>query len=226
MNQNNHGAPVAEIYREWQEVSLWLDTAKAREMELRKQLCATFFPEPVEGTNNAFAEIDGKKYAVKVGHKLNRKLDPAALDAVMPELGKLDPALCELGVLIKYEAELVKKGYNALTDEQRKIFEQALTITEGAPELTITEVGAEEAPPATPIMDAYEAAKEKHKAKQAAKRPAPGAPHPKSAAKKPVPAVKKAVAPAAKKKLAPAKKPVAKPAPRKAVSKPAPKKRR
>jgi len=225
MNQNNHGAPVAELYREWQEVSLWLDTAKAREMELRKKLCATFVPEPVEGTNNAFAEIDGKQYEVKVGHKLNRKLDPAALDAVMPELGKLDPALCELGVLIKYEAELVKKGYNALTDEQRKIFEQALTITEGAPELTISEVAGEVT--ATPVMDAYEAAKEKHKAKPAAKRPGVGAPHPKSAvAKKPAPAVKKVVAPAAKKKAAPAKKPVAKPAPRKAVSKPAAKKRR
>ena len=137
------------LIQERDAILAWLEPAKARELEIRNLLVQSLLPSPVEGANRLFT-ADG--FEVYIDHKINRKLDVAALDSIMPAM---DESYRQLGVLIDYKPALVLDGYRALPDDQRKIFQQALTETPGTPTLNIQKV---EATP-TPIMDAYEKAK-------------------------------------------------------------------
>ena len=49
------------------------------EMKLRKEVMATFFPEPVEGVNSLELE---QGWVLKATYKIDRKIDPAALPDV------------------------------------------------------------------------------------------------------------------------------------------------
>lgn len=111
----------------------WLDQGKAREMELRKELVSIFCPVRKEGTNN----VTGDGFEIKVGHKVSRKLDRAALDCVMSQFPAEHPARV-IGNLIEYKPALVLDFYRTLSEQDRKIFDQALTISDdGAPTLEI-----------------------------------------------------------------------------------------
>lgn len=121
---------VAALVAEREKLLAWLKPAQAREMEIRRQLAPYFFPNPVEGTQHV--ERDGFEVALK--HTLTRKLDEAALSHVMPQL---PVEFRNVGVLINYKPALVMDGYRALNDDQRLIFDEALTISEGAPALEI-----------------------------------------------------------------------------------------
>lgn len=121
---------VAALVAEREKLLAWLKPAQAREMEIRRQLAPYFFPNPVEGTQHV--EKDGFEVALK--HTLTRKLDEAALSHVMPQLPE---EFRNVGVLINYKPALVMDGYRALNDDQRLIFDEALTISEGAPNLEI-----------------------------------------------------------------------------------------
>ena len=103
----------------------------AEEMTLRKELFTLLFPSPVEGTNTADIEAGWK---VKGTYKLDRKLDAAALPAVLEELRKQDVVA---DALIKYVPELNTKDYKALNADNRKIFEQAMTIKPASPTLEL-----------------------------------------------------------------------------------------
>jgi hypothetical protein len=121
---------VPALVAEREKLLAWLKPAQAREMEIRRQLAPYFFPNPIEGTQ--YIERDGFEVALK--HTLTRKLDEAALSHVMPQLPE---EFRNVGVLINYKPALVMDGYRALNDDQRLIFDEALTITEGAPALEI-----------------------------------------------------------------------------------------
>lgn len=108
----------------------WLAKGEAREMELRKELVSFFVPKPKEGTNT----VAGEGYEVKVDHKVSRTLDVAALDSVMPQLPE---HLRVIGTLISYAPRFDLKAYRAMSPGEKKIFEQALTIKDGAPSLEI-----------------------------------------------------------------------------------------
>lgn len=112
------------------QIQEWLKTGKSEEMELRTELATLFVPTPREGTNN----VQGQGFAVKLTHKVTRTLDEAALDAVMPQLPE---HLRIVGHLISYKPVFSMDVYRTLTDDERKIFDQALTIKDGAPELEI-----------------------------------------------------------------------------------------
>lgn len=116
---------------EWLSITGWMAKAKARETELRKELVAVFVPNPKEGTNH----VQGLGFAVTIDHKVSRKLDEAALDAVMPQMPE---HLRVVGTLISYEPTFDLKVYRAMTPDERKIFDQALVIKDGAPSLEIT----------------------------------------------------------------------------------------
>jgi hypothetical protein len=124
---------VAALVAEREKLLQWLKPAQAREMEIRRQLAPYFFPNPVEGTQHV--EKDGFEVALK--HTLTRKLDEAALSHVMPQMPE---EFRNIGVLINYKPGLVLEGYRALNDEQRLIFDEALTISEGAPALEIKQL--------------------------------------------------------------------------------------
>lgn len=194
----NQAAPAPELdagtlatIREWQDISRWLGEAKTKEMELRKKLTAFFFPSPTEGANR----VEGEGIEVVLTHKINRTLDVAVLDSVMPQL----PEDFHIhGVLVEYKPQLCLKGFRLLEamPEHLKTFQQALIEKPGAPELVINlnidnaaldpasapatpDWPAQEStahtlesshqPTELPITTAYEAEKARHSAKMAAK---------------------------------------------------------
>lgn len=104
--------------------------AIAREQELRKEVMALFFPAPKEGVNSLPLQAG---WTLKATHKLERKLDEAALPAVLKQLR-------EMGVnpdtLIRTKPELETKAYKSLAQINPaaiRVFEQALTIKPGSP---------------------------------------------------------------------------------------------
>lgn len=141
---------------EWFETAKQLADLKSKEMLLRLKIFKHYFPTPVEGTNSVSLP-DG--YIVKGVFKIQRDIDPAALEALQKltvgdayEMLKsygmvvegVDPALPLLAFmklspdkLVKYDPALAIKEYRALTEEQRRIFEQCMVIKAGSPSLAI-----------------------------------------------------------------------------------------
>lgn len=123
---------VKEKIKKWQDVKNWLAQAKDDEMKLRRELAAHFVPKPKEGTNHA----QGAGFEVVLVHEVTRKLDVAALDSVLAQLPERYRSTGEGGI-IRYKPDLATKVYRAMSPEERKTFDQALTITDGAPKLEI-----------------------------------------------------------------------------------------
>lgn len=123
---------VAKL-QEWHQAVLAAQEAKKvveTEQALRKEVMALFFPEPVEGTNKFDLEVG---WSLKATHKIERKVDEAALPAVLQQLR-------EMGVnpdpLIRTKPDLDTKAYKALVQinpDAAHVFEQALTIKPGSP---------------------------------------------------------------------------------------------
>jgi hypothetical protein len=131
---------------EWQSLTKWLETAKEREMELRTLLVSIAPKDQLtEGTNTVRTE-DGWEF--KIDRRVNRKLDETALDAVMSELPE-DSPYRQLGVLVTYKPSLVLGGFRTMPEDQKLIFAQALTETDGAPALVISKPIQEGLDPAT-----------------------------------------------------------------------------
>lgn len=123
---------VAKL-QEWHQAVLAAQEAKKvveAEQALRKEVMALFFPEPVEGTNKFELEAG---WSLKATHKIERKVDEAALPAVLQQLR-------EMGVnpdpLIRTKHDLDTKAYKSLAQinpDAAHVFEQALTIKPGSP---------------------------------------------------------------------------------------------
>lgn len=119
--------------QEWHQAVLAAQEAKKvveAEQALRKEVMALFFPEPVEGTNKFELEAG---WSLKATHKIERKVDEAALPAVLQQLR-------EMGVnpdpLIRTKPDLDTKAYKSLVQinpDAAHVFEQALTIKPGSP---------------------------------------------------------------------------------------------
>ena len=123
---------VAKL-QEWHQAVLAAQEAKKvveAEQALRKEVMALFFPEPVEGTNKF--ELEAGR-SLKATNKIERKVDEAALPAVLQ-------LLREMGVnpdpLIRTKPDLDTKAYKSLVQinpDAAHVFEQALTIKPGSP---------------------------------------------------------------------------------------------
>jgi hypothetical protein len=131
----SHDADTLAKLAEWNvikaRISVECAPLIAQEMTLRKEVFSLLFPSPSEGTNTTDIENGWK---VKGIYKLDRKLDGAALPAVLDQLRQRDVVA---DALVKYVPELVAKDYKALNDENRKIFEQAMIIKPAAPTLEL-----------------------------------------------------------------------------------------
>lgn len=119
--------------QEWNEALTAATEAKKaieKEQALRKEVMALFFPSPEEGTN----KLDiGAGWTLKATHKIDRKIDEAALPAVFQQLR-------EMGVnpdpLVRSVPALETNAYKSLVQinpEASRVFEQALTIKPGSP---------------------------------------------------------------------------------------------
>src|SRR5512135_1114515 len=93
---------------QWQQMQAQLSALKDSEMKLRKEIFAECFPSPTEGTNTTDMPEGWK---LKGTYKLERKLDEAALPAVVAELHKHKVST---DALIRYKPELSITAYRTL----------------------------------------------------------------------------------------------------------------
>lgn len=128
-------ADIARLYTMQEELAA-LKTAEAM---LRRRIFDHFFPNPVEGSKeNKYPLNDGTGAILQADYKINRNV-------LEPELDTLRAAIREdatlprlpLNKLVKYKPELVKAEYNKLTDEERQVFDRALDIKPGMPEVKV-----------------------------------------------------------------------------------------
>jgi hypothetical protein len=129
-------ADVARMY----EMQLELARLKAAEAMLRRRIFEHFFPNPTEGSkDNKYELNDGTGAILQADHKINRTvLEPEldALRAAVKEEGSNLPKL-PFNKLVKYKPELVKAEYNKLTAEERQVFDRALKVEPGMPEVKV-----------------------------------------------------------------------------------------
>lgn len=130
-NAERHNMDYYGALARWQELKQAIEVMSEEERMLREGLFNGTFPEPEEGTNE-YTLPDGR--IVKGVYKLNRKLNEDVLPDVVAELG-WTPKSKKLPIRTKQELDL--KKYRTLDDEQRAIFDQALTITPGLPSLEV-----------------------------------------------------------------------------------------
>jgi hypothetical protein len=127
------GKKARQLAIDWFTASEVLATAKKNELELRNQLVATFFPTGLKKGINKFPMDDG--FVIKATGVLNYKVDEAAAPAILKtikEQFKVDAKSC-----IRTKLELAQGEYNNLSDEVKTVFNEALTITPGTPQLEI-----------------------------------------------------------------------------------------
>jgi hypothetical protein len=102
------------------------------EMKLRKQLVAAAFPgEEGEGTHT-FEMADGR--VLKFVQAYNRTVDAASVQPVVEELHKQGVDVRDLFV---WKPSLGVKAYKALTKQQRKIADIAVTTKPASPTLKV-----------------------------------------------------------------------------------------
>lgn len=127
---------LATLYR----MQADLAALKSAEAMLRTRLAKHFFPTPTEGSaENKHPLNDGTGAILQMDHTINRKVLEPELDALksaLKEEGSNLPRL-PLAKLVKWKPELNKTEYNKLTAEERQVFDRALEIKPGMPQLKV-----------------------------------------------------------------------------------------
>lgn len=117
----------------WNDIKSKITELEAQEVEMRKDLFATAFPNPEEGSK--YNKIDlPNGYMLQGDYKINRRVDEAALDVVRKEM---DPIY--FGRTFRFKPELSKSGFKDLPDEQKRIASQAIIAAPGTPSLAIVQ---------------------------------------------------------------------------------------
>lgn len=126
---------------QWYKSTEELAKAKLREATLRARVFRHMVPVPVEGMNTIeldthplMAGIPPTGYVFKAQHVISRNIDEGALTTLSP---KFKEALIVVDKLVKRKPELAVGEYRKLTEEQRKLFDQALIVKPGSPQLEI-----------------------------------------------------------------------------------------
>jgi hypothetical protein len=127
---------------EWHKAKAKAAEWTAKEMELRKELVATYFKDGTEGTNNFNLEW-GKQ--LKADIKVNRTVVKDQLNAILVlERQRLaeDPnyksnIMPIIDTIVEYEPKLVVGEYKKLDAEQQKQVADLVTVKEGAPGLSL-----------------------------------------------------------------------------------------
>lgn len=129
-------ADIATLY----ELQEQLAKVKAAEAMLRRRIADHFFPNPTEGSaSNKYPLNDGTGAILQMDHKINRKVLEPELDVLKAKVRAEGSNLPKLpfNKLVKYTPELVKSEYNKLTAEERQLFDEALDIKPGMPEVKV-----------------------------------------------------------------------------------------
>lgn len=158
MNEQVNNEVTQADLEEWYRLKEQLDDTKTKEFALRKKIYAHYFVardehgveiQPKEGTNN-FELPDG--FVLKAQRVINRSVDQGSLAALKQEKIELsekedltheERARLELLLalplddLVRYKPELETREYRKLSDEARNVFDTALVIKDGTPQLDI-----------------------------------------------------------------------------------------
>lgn len=129
-------ADIATLY----EMQEQLAALKSAEAMLRRRIFDHFFPNPTEGSkDNKYPLNDGTGAVLQADHKVNRKVLEPELDVLKAKVRAEGSNLPKLpfNKLVKYTPELVKSEYNKLTAEERQLFDEALDIKPGMPEVKV-----------------------------------------------------------------------------------------
>ncbi|AUR88751.1 hypothetical protein NVP2117O_73 [Vibrio phage 2.117.O._10N.261.45.E9] len=121
-----------QLIFEWQQAAEELKTLRPLEMKLRKQVVEESFAQYKTGTN--YADL-GNDWRLKFVYKEEPKVDEAAVPAMLEELDKVNPALRD--TLFKYKPTLVNSVYKKLTDDERKIVDEVITLRPASPTLEV-----------------------------------------------------------------------------------------
>lgn len=111
-----------------------LAQAQNAERQNRKVLFDTFFPDAPKGSHSLDVD-DGR--TVSATFSLEYKVDEGALDAVRKVMQEEFDV--NVDAMFNWKPSLKMALYKELSEEERAVFDQCLTITEGSPQLKITE---------------------------------------------------------------------------------------
>lgn len=117
------------LLTKWHEAEAQAASWKAVELELRNQIFNSKFPHPKRGMNKTRI---GHGMALIGDYRLNYTIDKAALEE---SKGFIPIDVFE--AVISYKPEVKPGGFNALTDEQKKLFGSVITEKPGTPGLEI-----------------------------------------------------------------------------------------
>ena len=117
--------------KKWSDMAEELRELKAKEAALRLKLFKSIFIEPKEGTNK-FNLAAG--YVLKATLPINRKVDIVAFEAMKQQL---IAAHIKADKLVQFKPELSISQYRTLDEEELKLVDQFLIISEGSPQMEI-----------------------------------------------------------------------------------------
>ena len=120
------------MLKNWYNLSEQLKDLRNKEMELRKELFAYYFPKPKLGINRI--EIGGG-YDLESTYKLDYKMD---YDQFC-DLCKLEGSPMAFEEVVDYEPEFRLTRFKALPPEGQEFVMQALTVKPAAPSLSIVQ---------------------------------------------------------------------------------------
>lgn len=123
----------------WYGMQQQLATLQPAEVLARKTIAGFYFPNPEEGTNRFPI---GGGFELKLIHKINRKVDEAALLQVTA--AQVKALNLPMGDLFEQKWELRTGAYRTLNDAQRKFVDALLEINEGTPSVEIVPVANRE----------------------------------------------------------------------------------
>lgn len=124
---------------EWETCKADLAKLKSKEALLRNRIFSHYFPDPKEGTNSApLAE----GWLLKATYPISRKVDLGALRAATAEDGRFTLAKFDANPLVDWEPSVNMTAYRALPPDLKTMFEEALIIKPGMPQMEIMQPAA------------------------------------------------------------------------------------
>lgn len=126
-----HFKKLENLLPEWYLITKKIAPLRDSESAMRKSIFSMAFPEPKEGTNS-LKLADG--YVLKGVYGFNRKIDNDVLTNIFE---KLTEAEIPIDMLVKYKPEVKVTIYKELSEHQRKLFDECLTIEPASPSLKV-----------------------------------------------------------------------------------------
>jgi hypothetical protein len=132
LGQPGNQDPYLRMLEAWDQMCLLKALVEESEKDMRLKLFQGAFPNPKEGTN-VHKLPDGRELVGK--HTVNRKIDEAALPAVL--VAMREAGVANSDKLVRYKPELAKREWNSLSDENKLRFSPAVISTPGSPQFEI-----------------------------------------------------------------------------------------